>query len=162
MKLNKTLTFISIGLISVLAIGCMDTPETGKQSDKNNLLLLALLSRNPSNSEARKYCANAVVRMNQCIGSGSGFNPAVMCSDTNLQAAGSYTDTSVTPNATITYTAVDVYQRLISCVDTQVAATNCNFTQNKVASPPQAKAADRKSTRLNSSHGGISRMPSSA
>ena len=85
MKLNKTLKFISIGLISLAAIGCTETSKTGDQSDKNNLLLLSLLNRTTENAEARKYCANAVLRMNQCIGSGSGFNPAVMCADENLK-----------------------------------------------------------------------------
>ncbi len=139
MKFNKTLKFISIGLISLVAIGCMKTTETGNQSDKNNLLLLALLSRNTTNSEARKYCTNAVVRMNQCIGSDSGFNPAVMCSDLNLNQ-GIAADATTTP-VTVAKTSIEVYQALITCVDTQIAATNCNFSQNKVASPNQAKTA---------------------
>lgn len=139
MKFNKTLKFISVGLIVLAAVGCTETSKTGDQSDKNNLLLLALLNRNTSNSEARKYCANAVLRMNQCIGSNSGFNPAVMCSDTNLNA-GIAADATAVPPVT-GQTSVEIYQALIKCVDTQVAATNCNFTPNKVASAPQAKAA---------------------
>ena len=139
MKLNKTLKFISVGLIVLAAVGCTETSKTGDQSDKNNLLLLSLLNRATEYSEARKYCANAVLRMNQCIGSNSGFNPAVMCSDENLKkdiAA----DAAATPPVAA-QSSVEIYKALITCVDNQVAATNCNFTPNKVASAPQAKAA---------------------
>ena len=139
MKLNKTLKFISIGLISLAAIGCTETSKTGDQSDKNNLLLLSLLNRTTENAEARKYCANAVLRMNQCIGSGSGFNPAVMCADENLKKDIAEDATTTPPTAA--QTSVAIYTALISCVDSQIAATNCNFSQNKVASAPQAKAA---------------------
>ena len=139
MKLNKTLKFISVGLIVLAAVGCTETSKTGDQSDKNNLLLLSLLNRTTENSEARKYCANAVIRMNQCIGSNSGFNPAVMCSDGNLKADIA-ADAAATPPV-VAQTSVEMYQALIKCVDSQIAATNCNFSQNKVASAPQAKAA---------------------
>ena len=139
MKLNKTLKLISIALITISAFSACESHKSGNQSDKNNLLMLALLSRNPSNSEARKYCANAVLRMNQCIGSDSGFNPAVMCSDLNLNQ-GIAADATTTPPTTAK-TSVEVYQALVKCVDTQVAATNCNFSQNKVSTPNQAKTA---------------------
>jgi len=139
MKLNKTLKFISVGLIVLAAVGCTETSKTGDQSDKNNLLLLSLLNRTTENSEARKYCANAVIRMNQCIGSNSGFNPAVMCSDGNLKADIA-ADAAATPPV-VAQTSVEMYQALIKCVDSQIAATNCNFTQNKVATPNQAKSA---------------------
>jgi len=139
MKLNKTLKFISVGLIVLAAVGCTETSKTGDQSDKNNLLLLSLLNRTTENSEARKYCANAVIRMNQCIGSNSGFNPAVMCSDGNLKADIA-ADAAATPPV-VAQTSVEMYQALIKCVDSQIAATNCNFTQNKVSTPNQAKSA---------------------
>jgi hypothetical protein len=139
MKLNKTLKIVSLSLVIISAFSACESHKAGNQADKNNLLLLALLNRAPENSEARKYCANAVLRMNQCIGSDSGFNPSVMCSDTNLNQ-GIAADATTTPPTTAK-TSIEVYQALISCVDTQIAATNCNFTQNKVASPSQAKAA---------------------
>lgn len=141
MKTNKTLIYIITGLLLTFAISCTQNNKTAKNSDKKNAILLAFLNRNPANAAARQACANSVYLMNQCIGAGSGFNPAVMCADANLQAGGSYTDTSATPAATVTYASVDVYTRLASCVSTQITATNCNFSQNKVASPNQAKAA---------------------
>lgn len=139
MKLNKTLKLVSIALIAISAFSACESHKAGNQSDKNNLLLLALLNRNSANSEARKYCTNAVLRMNQCIGSDSGFNPAVMCSDINLNQ-GIAADATTTPPTTAK-TSIEVYQALITCVDNQIAATNCNFTQNKVSSPNQAKSA---------------------
>ena len=156
MKLNKTLKLVSIALIAISAFSACESHKAGDQADKNNLLILALrgstTSNSNANSEARKFCANAVLRMNQCIGAGSGFNPAIMCSDDNINKAATAAttatpaDTSTTPvtpatDAAPAYSAAENYNKLIICVDTQVAATNCNFSQNKVASPVQAKAA---------------------
>lgn len=141
MKTRKTLIYVAMGLMLSILANCTESSKAGNDTDKNNALLLAILNRNTANAQARQACANAVYLMNQCIGSGSGFNPAVMCADANLQAGGTYTDSSVTPAATITYTGTEAYTRLASCVATQIAATNCNFSQNKVASPVQAKAA---------------------
>ena len=57
-----------------------------------------------------------------------------MCSDTNINKG--ITDSS----GAVTKTAVTVYSELITCVNAQIAATNCNFPQNKVAHPALAKS----------------------
>lgn len=132
MKLNRILKLVSIAFITLLAIVACES-KAGNKSDQTNEIMLALLNSNSANSEARLTCNAAVVKMNQCIGAGSGFNPAVMCSDANLNQG----DSTITPAKT----SVEVYKALISCIDGQIATTNCNFTQNKVASAVQAKQA---------------------
>ena len=134
MKLNETIKLVSIALFVLITMSACESSKAGNSTDLNNSLLLAVLNQAPENSQARQYCAEAVVRMNQCIGAGSGFNPAVTCSDTNINKG--ITESS----GAVTKTAVTVYSELITCVNAQIAATNCNFPQNKVAHPALAKS----------------------
>ena len=76
--------------------------------------------------------------MNQCIGASSGFNPNVMCSDSNINKGTAADPTATPPVEAVTGSAN--YQALVTCVKTQIAATNCNFPQNRVGFPTQAKA----------------------
>lgn len=128
MKLIQKTKLITLALLAVLALSACESSKAGNTSDQTNYILLNLLNRTTENAQARLYCQEAVYYMNQCIGASTGFNPAVMCSDANLVAG-------VAPATT-----EDNYKALSACVKTQVVATNCNFPQNRVAHPVQAKA----------------------
>lgn len=138
MKLFQKTKLLSLALLALLAFSKCESSKAGDQSDQTNYILLNLLSQDPANAEARLYCQEAVYYMNQCIGASSGFNPNVMCSDSNINK-GTTADPTATPPVTAA-TGADNYKALVTCVKTQIAATNCNFPQNRVGFPTQAKA----------------------
>ncbi|MBK8396476.1 MAG: hypothetical protein IPL26_14735 [Leptospiraceae bacterium] len=137
MKQFQKTKFISLALVALLAFSSCESSKAGDKSDQNNYLLANLLNQNGGNAEARIFCQEAVYYMNECIGASSGFNPAVMCSDSNINQ-GTPADPAATPPVTAT-TGADNYKALVSCVKTQIAATNCNFPQNRVAYTTTAK-----------------------
>jgi hypothetical protein len=138
MELIQKTKFISLALVAILALSACESSKAGDKTDLNNYILLNLLNRDPANGDVRKYCQEAVYYMNECIGASTGFNPAVMCSDSNLNTGTTASLPGVTP-VVVAATALENYVALVKCVRTQVAATNCNFPQNRVGHPIQAR-----------------------
>lgn len=147
---------LSIVLFFAGLTACSDNKNTGFQDDQKNYI--AYLALNPVSSTSQGLCNQAVAKMNQCIGANSGFNPAIMCGPSGLQGD-TAAPTAVPSDATTkdydgdgAVTGADAtaaagarssivkYGVLNSCIDKQILATNCNLTQNKVASPVTAKS----------------------
>ena len=155
-KMKKIIGLTSIVLALAGFSACSDNKTAGIQDDKKNYI--AYLVLNSKSSEAQGLCIQAVTKMNQCIGANSGFNPAIMCGPAGLSGDSTAPTTAPSDSSTKDYTgdglvtaddaiaaakartAVDKYKALSACVDVQILATNCNLTQNKVASPVTAKS----------------------
>lgn len=155
-KMRNIIGLTSIVLALVGFSACSDNKNAGFQDDQKNYIMYLALNRVSSTSQT--ICIQAVAKMNQCIGANSGFNPAVMCGPANLQGDTAAPTTAPSDAATKDYdgdgaataadsliatgarTSVYKYTALSSCVDKQILATNCNLTQNKVASPVTAKS----------------------
>ncbi len=114
--MKKILTILAITTLFSF-IGCTKSSDAGDTTELNNLIATVALT-GAGNNEARDYCLSAVVIMNQCVGTGAGFEPLVMCSSAQLSTA--------------THT-LDAYKTLVGCVSKQVNTTYCNFPQNRVA-----------------------------
>jgi hypothetical protein len=108
---------ITIFVASIFSfIGCTKSSKAGDTSELNGLIATAALTGDPNPS--KDYCMSAVVIMNQCVGTGGGFEPLVMCSSAQLSTTGH--DEAA-------------YKTLVGCVSKAVNTTYCNFPQNRVA-----------------------------
>ena len=106
---------ILILIISAIGFtGCTKSSKAGDTSELNSLIFASVLSGDDNPS--KRYCLSAVYIMNQCVGTGGGFEPAVMCSSSQLS----------------THTLAN-YQALVQCTSAAVNTTYCNFPQNRVA-----------------------------
>ncbi len=123
----KKLTILILSLLSI--IGCK-SEAAGNDREQTDVALLIALGRQRDNSTdtvERRNCIEAVLVMNQCVGSGRGFSANVMCSPNNMNTG------TVAADGTVTSTAAQNYITLVSCVKGKVVEYNCNFSQNKVA-----------------------------
>lgn len=108
---------IILALTLLLLQFCTKSSHAGDDSAQKSLLISALQAGSEGIlTPERESCYRAVLIMNQCVGAGNGFQPAIMCSSSS------------------TFT-LDDYMNLEKCVALQVQTTYCNFPQNKAADP---------------------------
>ncbi len=114
----KSKKLFNIFLLTVFSlVGCTQSSKSGDTSAQKSLLIAAgTAASNGILTPEREACYKAVLIMNQCVGSGVGFDPNIMCG-VNIQ-----------------FDEVE-YMDLIKCAALQVQTTYCNFPQNKAADP---------------------------